>query len=364
MIVDSQDRHSEATATVAEGDPHCDDLHRCRRHHSFAMTLVLLLAQVDTPTAVEKFADATASGLALGAIYALLALGLVMIYKATQVLNFAHGALAALGAYFAAYFFVTLNFPGRYLEWAPETVQWALSGLVAIALTALVGYVVERLTIQPMIGEPLFAVVMITIALDIIIRNVTNDLIGQATRPLKTPWGTDVVDLGLFSIAKTEIATIVVTIITLVLVALFFRTRTGVAMRATAFDQEAAMAQGINAARIFAIAWVIGAALAAVGGIFSSLFPRSGGVTVNATAFFVFRALPAVVIGGLDSIIGAVLGGFMVGLAERYAGAYLIGDTWSFLGGGFSAILPYLLMMGVLLVRPYGLFGTEEVRRV
>ncbi len=328
------------------------------------MILLFILQAEAAPAGLEKFAEATAQGLALGAIYALLALGLVLIYKATQVLNFAHGALAALGAYFAAYFFVTLNFPGRYIDWAPQTVQWALSGFVAIALTALVGYVVERLTIAPMIGEPLFAVVMITIALDIIIRTVTNDLIGQATRPLFTPWGTDLLDFGLFTMAKTEVATIVVTIVTLVLVALFFRTRVGVAMRATAFDQEAAMAQGINAGRIFALAWVIGAALAALGGIFSSLFPRSPGVTFDATAFFAFRALPAVIIGGLDSITGAVVGGFIVGLAERYAGAYLVGDTWSFLGGGFSAVLPYLLMMAVLLVRPYGLFGTEEIRRV
>ena len=124
------------------------------------------------------------------------------------------------------------------------------------------------------------------------------------------------------------------------------------------------MAQGINAARIFALAWVIGAALAAVGGIFSSLFPRSGGVTPDATAFFAFRALPAVIIGGLDSITGAVLGGFIVGLAELYAGSYLVGETWSFLGVGFSRIWPYIVMMIVLLVRPYGLFGTEEIRRV
>ncbi len=349
---------------MAEGDPPRDDLDCRRRHNSFAMTLVLLLAQVDAPTAAEKFANATASGLALGAIYALLALGLVMIYKATQVLNFAHGAVAALGAYFAAYFVVTVNFPGRYIDWAPQTVQWALSVLFALALTAVVGYVVERVTIQPMIGEPLFAVVMITIALDIIIRTITNDLIGQATRPLGSPWGTDVVDFGLFSMAKTEIATIVVTIVTLILVALFYRTRVGVAMRATAFDQEASMAQGINAARIFALAWVIGAALAALGGIFSSLFPRSGGVAVDRTAFFVFGALPAVVIGGLDSIMGAVLGGFIVGLAEVYAGVYLTAETWPLLGLGFSRIFPYLVMMAVLLVRPYGLFGTEEIRRV
>lgn len=321
--------------------------------------MIFIIAQ-EAPTALEKFFNATYSGLALGAIYALLALGLVLIYKATQILNFAHGALAAMGAYFAAYFAVTLNFPGRYISGAPETLQWILSALVAVLLAAAVGWVVERLAIRPMIGEPLFAVVLITIALDIIIRTITVDLIGPDPRPLGTPWGSEVVQLGPGLIAKAEIATIVVAILCLLGIGWFFRTRIGVAMRATAFDQEAAMAQGISAGQIFSLAWMIGAGLAAIAGIFSSVFPRSVGVAA-ATAFFAFRALPAVVIGGLDSIIGAVAGGFIIGLAEVYAGAYL---EFEFLGTGFAGVMPYIVMMAVLLVRPYGLFGTEEVRRV
>ena len=321
--------------------------------------MILVFAQ-EVPSALEKFANATYSGLALGAIYALLALGLVLIYKATQILNFAHGALAALGAYFAAYFAVTLNFPGNLLSGLPLTLQWTLSALTAVLAAAAVGWLIERIAIRPMIGEPLFAVVLITIALDIIIRTITDDLIGNNPRPLGTPWGSEVVGIGPGSIAKAEIATIVVAIVCLIGIAWFFRTRIGVAMRATAFDQEAAMAQGISAGRIFSLAWMIGAGLAAVAGIFSSVFPRSVGVS-SATAFFAFRALPAVVIGGLDSISGAVAGGFIIGLAEVYTGAYL---EFSFLGTGFAGIMPYIVMLAVLLVRPYGLFGTEEVRRV
>ena len=321
--------------------------------------MIFIIAQ-EAPTALEKFVNATFSGLALGAIYALLALGLVLIYKATQILNFAHGALAAMGAYFAAYFAVTLNFPGRYIPDAPLTLQWTLSAVVAVLLAAAVGWVIERLAIRPMIGEPLFAVVLITIALDIIIRAITDDFIGNNPRPLGTPWGSEVVEVGPGIIARAEIATIVVAILCLIAIAWFFRTRIGVAMRATAFDQEAAMAQGISAGQIFSLAWMIGAGLAAIAGIFSSVFPRSVGVSA-ATAFFAFRALPAVVIGGLDSIVGAVAGGFIIGLAEVYTGAYL---EFEFLGTGFAGIMPYLVMFAVLLVRPYGLFGTEEVRRV
>ena len=323
--------------------------------------MLLVIAQ-GAPDAGEKFANALLSGLALGAIYALLALGLVLIYKATQVLNFAHGALAAFGAYLAAYFVVVLNFPGRYVG-GPATLQWALSALVAVLIAAGVGWIVERLPIRPMIGEPLFAVVMLTIALDIVIRTITNDLIGNDPRPLGSPWGSNVLEIGPGRIAHADIAVIVVTIVALIAIALFFRTRVGIAMRATAFDQEAAMAQGISAGRIFSLAWVIGAGLAALGGVFSSLFPRSAGAS-NITFIFVFRALPALVIGGMDSIMGAVIGGFLVGISEIFVGAYLVGDTWSFLGRGFAGVWPYLVMMIFLLVRPYGLFGTEEIRRV
>jgi branched-chain amino acid transport system permease protein len=324
----------------------------------------LTFAQAGGQDAAEKFANATSSGIALGAIYALHALGLVLIYKATQVLNFAHGALAALGAFFAAYLATVINFPGRYITFVPTPVQWVLSALVAVLLTAAVGLVVERLAIRPMIGEPLFSVVMITIALDIVLRTITDDFIGSTPRPLGDPWGADVVNIGPALVAKTEIATLVATVLSLVGIALFFRSRYGIAMRATAFDQEAAMAQGISTGRIFAMAWAIGAGLAALAGIFSSVYPRAALGVSGTTAFFAFRALPAIVIGGLDSIIGAVFGGFIVGLAETYAGVYLTGATWSFLGVGFSGVMPYIVMLVVLLIRPYGLFGTEEIRRV
>jgi branched-chain amino acid transport system permease protein len=314
---------------------------------------------------VEKFADAVTNGLSLGALYALLALGFVIIFKATQVINFAHGAIAALGAYFTVYFATVLNFPGRFMEGSPAWLQWGLSALTAVALTAFVGLVIERVTLRPMVGEPLFSVAMVTIGLDIVIRTVTNDFISTNPRPLGDPWGISVVEIGPVNMAATEVATIVTTLVLLVLVALFLRSRWGIAMRATAFDQEASMAQGISVGRIFAIAWVIGAALAAFAGIFSSLFPRaSTGVAQNATAFFAFRAFPAIIIGGLDSIPGAVAGGFIVGLAESFAGTYLTGETWSFLGTGFAGVVPYIVMLAFLLVRPYGLFGTEEIRRV
>jgi branched-chain amino acid transport system permease protein len=171
-----------------------------------------------------------------------------------------------------------------------------------------------------------------------------------------------VLTFGGIRIAQTQVVTVAVALLAMVALAWFFRTKTGIAMRATAFDQEAAMAQGISVGKVFAVAWAIGAALAAIGGIFSSVFPRGAAGVTPFTALIVFRAFPAVVIGGLDSITGAIVGGMIVGLAEVFTASYLGSIGW--LGTGFAGIVPWLLMMAVLLVKPYGLFGTEEIRRV
>lgn len=337
---------------------------------SVLASLPLLLAQaapVDPAVqasggGLDRFLAMLVSGVALGAIYALLALGFVIIFKATQVVNFAHGAIAAVGAYLTAYFAVTLNFPGTFIG-GPQWVQWSLSAIVAILMTAVVGLILERLFIRPMIGEPLFSVAIITLGIDILVRTITDDYIGTGVRPVGDPWGAGILTVGGIRIAQTQVVTVVVAAAAMVAVAAFFRSRTGIAMRATAFDQEAAMAQGIGVGRIFALSWGIGAALAAIAGIFASVFPRSPGVMATTTAFFAFRAFPAVILGGLDSVGGAVIGGFVIGIVEVAAGTYLSPYS-GVLGVGFQGIVPYLVMLLVLLVRPYGLFGTKEIRRV
>ncbi len=321
----------------------------------------VLLAQASS---VETFATKLIDGLALGSIYAILALGFVIIFKSTQVLSFAHGAVAAVGAYLAAYFVTVINWPGRYLEGLPATLRFIISALAAVAVAAVIGMLIERVFIRPMIGQPLFSIAMITIGIDIVLRTVVGDLLGQGgTLDIGSPWGIlSLTKIGDIVVPHVFIAAIVTVIIVVIALVLFFRTRMGVAMRATAFDQEAAMAQGISAGRIFALAWALGAVLAAIGGIFSSISPRGFGVT-GGTAFFALRAFPAIIIGGLDSIVGAVVGGFTIGIAEIMLGHYLANASGT-LGIGFTGLIPYLLMLGFLLVRPYGLFGTEEIRRV
>jgi branched-chain amino acid transport system permease protein len=212
------------------------------------------------------FVDSIAEGVALGAIYALLAIGFVIIFKATQVLNFAHGALAALGAFLVASFATLINFPGRFMEGSPEWLQWSLSVVFALLAAALAGVILERVFLRPMVGEELFAVAIVTLGMDIAVRNVVNDFVGTDPRPLGDPWGPNTIDLGVTTVAQTDVAGLVVALILMGAVALFFRSKTGVAMRATAFDQEAARAQGINVGRIFSVAWASGAVLAAGGG--------------------------------------------------------------------------------------------------
>jgi branched-chain amino acid transport system permease protein len=320
---------------------------------------LVVIAQ-EVPTG-NQFGEMVVEGLSLGTIYALLAVGFVIIYKATQVINFAQGALAALGAFVVASFATILDIPGRWIPGAPAWVSWFGAVILAMLTMALIGMGVERVFLRPMVGEELFAVAIVTLGIDIVIRNITNDFIGQFPRPMGDPFGLEFIDIGPLHFAHTEVLQIVVALIAVAAIAMFFRSRLGIAMRATAFDQEVARAQGISVGRVFSIAWAIGAVLATLAGVFISMFPRRSTGVDQATAFFAFRAFPAVIIGGLDSIVGGIVGGLIVGFAESAATVYVTAD---FVGSGFAGIVPYLLMLLVLIVRPYGIFGTEEIRRV
>jgi hypothetical protein len=187
------------------------------------MEAAIVLAQAAGQGGFDKFVNTLGSALALGAIYAILALGFVIIFKATQVVNFAHGAIAAFGAYMVVYFATVLNIPGKWFEFLPYTIQWSLSAVLAILATALLGIVVERVAIRPMIGEPLFAVAIITLGLDLIIRTVTIDFMGNQARGLGDPGGANVLEWGSLRIATNEVVTITMAVLAMLLLAWFFR---------------------------------------------------------------------------------------------------------------------------------------------
>jgi branched-chain amino acid transport system permease protein len=298
---------------------------------------------------VTRFLQATIEGLSLASIYALLALGFVIIYKSTQVLSFAQPAFLMVGGYATSYISVTMG------------VNFWLSVGLGILVAALLAAVFERVTVRPMVGKPVFSVAILTIGLDISTRVMVDDLIGVNIRSVGDPWGFNTFKLFDAVVQNRFVAMIVATMIVVALLALFFRySKTGLAMRATAIDQETALAQGISVGRIFALAWILGGALAGLAGMFSA----TGLAGLSQSNFLLaLKALPAVVVGGLDSINGAVVGAVIIGLAEAYTASYQ-GEFLPFLGSNFSQVVPYVVMVLVLLVRPYGLFGTKEVVRV
>jgi branched-chain amino acid transport system permease protein len=313
-------------------------------------------------TVAEEFIQTLAKGLAQGGLYALVALGFVLIFKATQTVNFAQGAIALIGAWFTSLLLIDWEIPGRWIS-GNTYVVWISSVVLAALMTAVLGLIIERVAIRPMIGEPLFSIAVITLGLEAILRTIGFDAVNLNPRSLAIPWGFDGFNIGDAFVAWTYVAIYIATAIAFVAIFLFFRTRLGIAMRAVAFDQEAALAQGISVGKVFAVAWGASAGLAAIAGVLSSGAPMGTGVVSAGITGLAFRALPAVILGGLDSVSGALIGGLLIGCAEVFSGQYLA-DYTSTLGNGYSLIVPYVVMLAVLLVRPYGLFGTPEIRRV
>jgi branched-chain amino acid transport system permease protein len=318
----------------------------------------------------ETFVLTFTKSLGLGSTYAILALGFVLIYKATQVLNFAQGSLGIAGALFLSYAIADGHIPLTTITnplanvGGPEWVAWGLCVILALCFAALLGLVIERLAIRPMVGQPLFSVAIITLGLEIILRTLNNDTTIEEYRSLEIPWGTGGFQFGDVTIAWSYLAAMIAATGCFVAVFLFYRTRMGVAMRAVAQDQEAAMAQGINVGRVFAIAWAAGAVLATIGGIFATQPPvKQTGSIDNETANIAFRALPAVVLGGFDSAAGALVGGLIIGSCEIFAGQYASGLS-STIGPGYALVVPYIVMLFGLIIRPHGIFGTPEIRRV
>jgi branched-chain amino acid transport system permease protein len=298
---------------------------------------------------VTEFLQLCFAGLALGARYALVALGFVIIYKATGVINFAQGALVALGAYLA------------YAFANEAAIPFIFAVVLAIACAAVFGAGVERVILRRMVGQPVFAVIMITIGLLIIVEQAITAIWGFDALNLADPWGVETVESGGVVFAVKDLWTIGLAAGVLGLFFLFFRfTTMGVAMRATAFDQEAALAQGISARRVFAVSWAIAAGLAALAGVTLAAGPAALNPSIGAIALVAF---PAMIVGGLDSPAGAVAGGLIIGLTQSLTAGYQE-DILPWAGDNLSAVMPYVVMVLILLVRPYGLFGTPEVRRV
>jgi branched-chain amino acid transport system permease protein len=298
---------------------------------------------------VTEFLQLVFQGIALGSQYALIALGFVVIYKATGVINFAQGGFVLVGAYLAYNFRQTWDLP------------FFVALVLAMVAGALLGAVVERVLLRRMVGEPVFAVLMITIGLLFVLEQTSTSVWGFDNLNLGDPWGIDTVEVADLNLAVADLWTIVLAALAMAAFFAFFRyTATGVAMRATAIDQEAAVAQGIGAGRIFALAWGVSGAVAALGGITLAAGPAQ---LAPGISFVALAAFPAMILGGLDSPAGAVVGGVIIGVTQSLTAGYQP-EHAEWLGTNFHIVMPYVVMILILLVRPYGIFGTREVRRI
>src|SRR5919197_4497268 len=295
---------------------------------------------------MELFLQLVINGLVIGSIYALLALGFVIIYKASGIFNFAQGESLMLGAYLC----LAVVAESRIPFW------WAFA--ITLVFAAVLGLLIERLLLRPMIGEPVISVIMLTLGLASILRAIVQGIWGTDTRPFPTVFPTDPVMLGPLPVSQGYLYSVAAVALLLIVFHWFFRySRAGIAMRATAFSQQVALSMGISVKRIFALSWSIAAVVSAVGGVLLGSI-RGGGD--GSLALFGLKVVPVAILGGLDSVPGAILGGLIIGVLENLSGGYL--DP--IFGGGVKEVAPFIVLVVILAVKPYGLFGNVRIERV
>lgn len=295
-------------------------------------------------SAWQVFAQLTVNGIAVGAIYALVALGLVLTYKATEVLNFAQGDLLALSAFIAWGLIAVAGFP-----------FW-LALLATVVISALLAYGIDAVVIRRIAGQPQFAGVMLTIALAFMLRGAISMGFGPESRSYATPWTGQTTAFG--GVGGVVIANLQLVIVgtalgvTAALLLFFKSTRLGVAMQAASQNQLAAYLNGVRVKQVNSLVWALAGATAAAGGVL--LAPIT---LVDVTLWFVvLKALAALVLGGFGSIAGAIVGGLLIGLIEQYAGVYL--------PDGSKDVVAYVVLIAVLIIRPQGLLGEAHGKRV
>jgi branched-chain amino acid transport system permease protein len=304
--------------------------------------------------------QAIITGILNGGVLGLIALGIVLIYKSSEIFNFAQGHLLMLGV------FVTWWFAGGD-EIGDElfNLPLGLAVLAAFVVIAIVGFLIERLALRPMTGQPLLSIILMTLGLALFIEGLTSIAFGvqpkgnfpapfPRTESFKIPfrWAFN----ETIFVQKTLVAAFIVAMFSAILLALFFRfTRAGLSMRATADDHELARSVGINVSRVFGLTWAIAGIVATAGGVLLAMLTGVS-LTLSTVALVAF---PAVLLGGLESLPGAIVGGIAIGLAQA-----LVGSSKLIVVRNSASIVPYVLLLVVLLIRPEGLFGQKRIERI
>ena len=298
---------------------------------------------------MDIFVQLTIAGLSNGAILALAALGFVLVYKASGVINFAQGQFLLVGAYVLWAAIVRWGLP------------WELAIVVAIAVAVALGLVVERLALRPLVGQPVISVIMVTVGLAYVLGGAVLWIWGPNASGFPAFIPSDNVSVLGTEIGQNRLWAIGLVAVVLIGFVLFFqRSRHGIAMRAVADDQQAALSMGISVSRIIALAWAL-AGVTAVGG--GMLIANLTGVSLDLASFGLL-VFPVVILGGLDSVPGAVVGGAVIGLLQQYSGFYLDQQLTKINITGTQELVPYVALVLILLVKPYGLFGQERIERV
>jgi len=289
------------------------------------------------------FLQLLVNGISVGFLYGLSAMGFVMIFKSSSVLNFAHGELLALGAFF----FLAM------VTWAKLPIFVAF--LMTLAGCFVLGFLIERLFLRPLIGEPLIYVIMLTVGLASMFRGIMLFIWGGnlQTYPDFLPEFLGI-QWDVINIPPVYTAALIIGVIFLILFGLFFKySSQGIFMRSVADNQKAALSLGVHVQKVFALSWAIAALVAGMSGIVMGVI---NGINVYDLSAIGLKVFPVVILGGLDSIGGAVLGGLIIGLLETFTGGYI--------STSLRDVVPYIILVFILMIKPYGLFGLVEIERV
>jgi branched-chain amino acid transport system permease protein len=295
---------------------------------------------------MDFFLQLGVSGFALGMVYALIAIGFVIILKCSKAFNIAQGHFVMIGGYLGFTFLVTFHLP-----------VW-LSLLAAVGAAIILGLIIERLTLRPLVGQPVLAVIMMTIALSVVFEGLATLIWGGEYKTYHGVLPTITLKVGGLSIPPETLIGVIVSIIVVIILMLFFRyTRSGLAMMATAEDEQVVQSAGIKVTTVYALSWVIACIVGVIGGI---ILGGVSGVMIP-LSMIGLKAFAVVLLGGINSIGGAIIAGIILGILENVAAGYL--DPL-LPGGGLANVFPFIVMIIVLIFKPYGLFGLVEIERI
>ena len=286
------------------------------------------------------------NGLIVGALYGVVAMSFVLIYKASRIVNFAQGEFLLIGAWACWWLLTSWQLP-----------FW-IGFPITLAFMLVFGIVLQVVVLRPMIGEPIISVIMVTIGLSIFFQALMKWIFGVFAKPFPPIFASATVNVFGLEVQTVYVVSLVVSLLIMAGFGWFFKlSRLGLAMRATAFDQQVAQSLGISVRQMFAMSWAISAMVSAVAGVVVGVV---NGVS-SALSFFGIKVFPAVILGGLDSVVGAVLGGLIVGLLENFA--HYVDSQWLNWGNMYE-IAPFYVLIIILMFKPYGLFGTKDIERV